>query len=118
MEAAEAKPPVAAWAVLVCPGGPPITGPPIYGFCLADAFGGGGETRVVPPNGLNEGDCIAGDMLPDDIEPPTDGPAVCLHPMKNIELTAKTSVARDSLRMTKHLNGKDGDVVGIIFLVL
>lgn len=95
-----------------------MTGPPIYGFCLVDAFGGGGETRVVPPNGLNEGDCIAGDMLPDDIEPPADGPAVCLHPMKNIELTAKMSVARDSLRMTKHLNDKIGMVVGVIMVAL
>jgi hypothetical protein len=72
----------------------------MYGFCIADAFGGGGETRVAPPKGLNEGDCIAGDMLPDDIEPPVDGPAVCLHPKKDTEVIAKMSVAKDSLRMT------------------
>jgi hypothetical protein len=39
-------------------------------------------------------------MLPDDIEPPVAGPAVCLHPKKAKEATAKTSVAKDSLRMT------------------
>ncbi|MAI24431.1 MAG: hypothetical protein CMN75_00225 [Spirochaeta sp.] len=72
----------------------------MYGFRTAEAFGGGGETRVDPPKGLNDGDCIAGDMVPDDIEPPVVGPAVCLQPKKDIEATAKMSVARDSLRMT------------------
>lgn len=72
----------------------------MYGFWIAEAFGGGGETRVEPPKGLNDGDCIAGDMLPEDIEPPDVGPAVCLHPKRDIEATAKTSVAEDSLRMT------------------
>ena len=72
----------------------------MYGFCVADAFGGGGDTRVEPPNGLKDGDCIAGDILPDDIVPPMDGPAVCLQPMKKVVVTAKMSVAKDSLRMT------------------
>ena len=52
---------------------------------------------------MKDGDCIAGDMLdilPDDIVPPMDGPAVCLHPMKKAVVTAKMSVAKDSLRMT------------------
>ena len=72
----------------------------MYGFGAAEAFGGGGETRVEPPKGLNEGDCVAGDMLPGDIELPAVGPAVCLHPTNQMEATAKTSVAKDSLRMT------------------
>ena len=72
----------------------------MYGFGATEVLGGGGVTRVDPPNGLNEGDCIAGDMLPDDIEPPAVGPAVCLQPKKDNELTATISVANDSLRMT------------------
>ena len=63
-------------------------------------MGGGGVTRVEPPNGLKVGDCIAGDMLPDGMAPLIDGDAVCLHPMKIVVLTAKRSVANDSLRMT------------------
>ena len=70
----------------------------MYGFCTADAFGGGGETRVAPPKGLNEGDCIAGDILPDDIEPPLDGPVVCLHPMNNTEVMAKIEDCNQSAK--------------------
>jgi len=43
---------------------------------------------------------VPDDIVPDDMVPPMDGPAVCLHPIRKVVVTAKMSVAKDSLRMT------------------